>query len=95
MNPKTPHKHIFLLHEGSALDRLRQIEPGSLAWAPSQHAGACGRVQRQDTGGAGGGKAQTAWKEKGGVSSRNLGCMVKMQMIIRERGGKVCREMES
>lgn len=66
------------------MDRVRQIEPGLLAWAPSQHAGAHGRVQRQGVGGAGGGKMQIAWEEGGGGSERNLGHRVRMQRMLRK-----------
>ena len=66
------------------MDRLRQIELGLLAWAPSQCVGACGRVQRQGVGGAGGGKVQTAWKKGGGGSGRNLGLRMRMQRMLRE-----------
>lgn len=66
------------------MDRVRQIEPGLLAWASSQCAGARGKVQRQGVGGAGGGKVQTAWKEAVRGSERNLGCRVKMQTLLRK-----------
>lgn len=60
------------------------MEPGLLAWAPSQCAGAHGRVQRQGVGGAGGGKVQTAWKEAVVGSERNLGCRVRKQRMLRK-----------
>lgn len=66
------------------MDRVRQIEPGLLAWAPSQRAGACGRVQRQRVGGAGGGEVHTAWEEVLGGSERDLGCRVRKQRMLRK-----------
>lgn len=66
------------------MDRVRQIEPGLLAWAPSQCAGARGRVQRQGVGGAGGGKVQIAWEEGAGGSERNLGHRERMQRVLRQ-----------
>lgn len=36
---------------------------------------------------------QIAWKEEGGGSGRNLGRRVRMQRMLRERGGEVCQEM--
>ena len=73
------------------MERLRQIQPGLLAWAPSQRVGALSRAWVQGVRDAGGRKVQTAQKKGSGGNGRNLGHRVRTQRMVREWG----REMGS
>lgn len=73
MNPRLHTNPFSFSTKGQLLTDSDNLSEVLLAWAPSQHVGACGRVQRQGVGSVGGGKVQIAWKGEVEAEARTWG----------------------